>query len=132
MQIPHRNLTTQCKCRIFFEFRLKKSKLFAKEGRHLSILRSKWSKIKFNVQNCAFNRRKILKRSAIKAQHILKTLVRNATSAMSENKKLKHNATFAIAEIAESALCASNCALPTSGILPFFSLKFSNFHLPRQ
>ena len=34
---------------------------------------------------------------------------------MFQNKKLKRNATFAIAEVAEVALCASNCALPTSG-----------------
>ena len=45
----YRNFTTQCKYRIFFEFRRKKSKSFAKQGRHLSTLRSKWSKIKFNV-----------------------------------------------------------------------------------
>ena len=34
---------------------------------------------------------------------------------MFQNKKLKRNATSAIAEVAEVALCASNCALPTSG-----------------
>ena len=33
---------------------------------------------------------------------------------MFQNKKLKRNATSAIAEVAEVALCASNCALPTS------------------
>ena len=33
---------------------------------------------------------------------------------MFQNKKLKRNATYAIAEVAEVALCASNCALPTS------------------
>ena len=33
---------------------------------------------------------------------------------MIQNKKLKRNATYAIAEVAEVALCASNCALPTS------------------
>ena len=48
--------------------------------------------------------------SAIKAQQILKTVVRNATSAMFQNKKLKRNATSAIAEVAEVALRASNCA----------------------
>ena len=57
----------------------------------------------------------LLKRSAIKVQQILKALFRNATSAMFQNKKLKRNATSAIAEVAEVALCASNCALPTSG-----------------
>ena len=57
----------------------------------------------------------MLKRSAIKAHQILKTLVRNATFVMFENKKLKHNATSAIAEVAEVALCAFNCALPNSG-----------------
>ena len=35
---------------------------------------------------------------------------------MFQNKKLKRNATYAIAEVAEVALCASNCALPTSAI----------------
>ena len=34
---------------------------------------------------------------------------------MFQNKKLKRNATYAIAEVAEVALCASNCALPNSG-----------------
>ena len=34
---------------------------------------------------------------------------------MFQNKKLKRNATYAIAEVAKVALCASNCALPTSG-----------------
>ena len=53
------------------------------------------------------------KLSAIKAQQILKTLVRHATSTMFQNKKLKLNATFAIAEVAEVALWTSNCALPT-------------------
>ena len=47
-------------------------------------------------------------------QQILKALFRNATSAMFQNKKLKRNATSAIAEVAEVALCASDCALPTS------------------
>ena len=36
---------------------------------------------------------------------------------MFQNKKLKRNATYAIAEVAEVALCASNCALPTSGAI---------------
>ena len=44
----------------------------------------------------------------------LNALFRNATSAMFQTKKLKRNATYAIAEVAEVALCASNCALPTS------------------
>ena len=34
---------------------------------------------------------------------------------MFQNNKLKRNATYAIAEVVEVALCASNCALPTSG-----------------
>ena len=42
---------------------------------------------------------------------VLKALFRNETSAMFQNKKLKRNA---IAEVAEVALCAFNCALPTS------------------
>ena len=36
---------------------------------------------------------------------------------MFQNKKLKRNATYTIAEVAEVALCASNCALPTSDII---------------
>ena len=75
-------------------------------------MRLKWNKIKFNVKNCAFNQKKLWKRSATKTQQILKTLVRNATSAMFKNKKLNRNATSAIAEV---ALCASNCALTTFG-----------------
>ena len=59
--------------------------------------------------------KKFGKRCAIKAQQILKTLVRNVTSAMFQNKKLKRSATSAIAEVEEVALCASDCALPTSG-----------------
>ena len=54
-------------------------------------------------------------RSAIKAQQILKALFLNATFAIFQTKKLKRNATYAIAEVAKVALCASNCALPTSG-----------------
>ena len=64
---------------------------------------------------CAFNRKKIWKRCAIKMQQILKTLVRYATSALFKNKKLKRNAISAIAEVVEVALCASNCALPIFG-----------------
>ena len=44
-------------------------------------------------------------KSAIKAQQILQTLVRNATSTMFQNKKLKRNPTSAITEVAEVALC---------------------------
>ena len=44
---------------------------------------------------------------------------------MFQNKKLKRNATYAIAEVAEVALCASNCALPTSAS-PSKNLSFSN------
>ena len=45
-------------------------------------------------------KKKKFKRSAIKAQQILETLVRKATSAMFQNKKLKRYATSAIAEVA--------------------------------
>ena len=41
---------------------------------------------------------------------------------MFQNKKLKRNATSAIAEVAEVALCASNCALRTSDILLVYLL----------
>ena len=54
-------------------------------------------------------KKKNWKRSAIKAQQILKSLVRNPTSAMFQNKKLKRNATFAIAEVAEVALLIVLC-----------------------
>ena len=59
---------------------------------------------------------KKFKCSAIKAQQFLKTFVRNATFAIFENKKSKRNATSAIVDVAEVALCASNCALPTSAL----------------
>ena len=59
-----------------------------------------------NVYNCSINRNNFSKRTAIKAQQVLKTLVSNATSAMFKNKKLKRK-TSAIAEIAEVARCAS-------------------------
>ena len=42
-----------------------------------------------------------------------KTVVRNVTSALVQNKKWKRSTTFAIAEI---ALYASICALPTSDV----------------
>ena len=67
----------------------------------------------------------IEKKKKLKAQKILKALVRNATSAMFQNKKLKCNATSAIAEVVEVALCASNCALPTSAIMT--SVLLQNF-----
>ena len=50
----------------------------------------------------------------LKAQQIFKGLVPNVTSAMFQNRKLKRHPTFAIAEVAEVALCSSNCTLPTS------------------
>ena len=48
--------------------------------------------------------KKIWKHCAIKAQQILKTLVRNAASTMVQNKKLKRNATSAIALLIELCL----------------------------
>ena len=47
---------------------------------------------------------------------------------MFQNKNFKRNATYAIAEVAEVALCASNCALPTSGIFKQ-AIKFDLFFL---
>ena len=41
---------------------------------------------------------------------------------MFQNKKLKRNTTSATAEVAEVALCASNCALPTSDIYGITSI----------
>ena len=67
------------------------------------------------------------KRSAIKSQQMLKTVVRNATTAMFQNKKLKRNPTSAVAEVAEVALCASNCALLTSTI-PYTEIPLHGWH----
>ena len=60
-----------------------------------------------HIHSCSVNRNNFWKRTAIKAQQVLKILVSNATSAMFQNKKLKRNATSAIAEIAEVARCSS-------------------------
>ena len=46
---------------------------------------------------------------------------------MLQNKKLKRNATYAIAEVAEVALCASNCALPTSASFHFSNILVKSF-----
>ena len=42
---------------------------------------------------------------------------------MFQNKKLKRNATSAIAEVGEIALCASNCALPTSAPVEYAAIS---------
>ena len=64
------------------------------------------------------------KRSAIKAQQILKTLVRNATFTMFQNKKLKHNATSAFAEVAKVVLCSSTCAYSPRAALDLHVFHF--------
>ena len=38
---------------------------------------------------------------------------------LEDSTSVKHNATYAIAEVSEVALCASNCALPTSATYSF-------------
>ena len=45
LNFRNRNFTAQSKYRIFLELRLKKSKSYAKQGRHLSTLRSKRVKL---------------------------------------------------------------------------------------
>ena len=98
---PKRNFTSAIK----ISRHMQSSKLFAEEGRYLSILQSKWDKIKFNLQNYAINRKKKKKknwkRSPTNFKHFL---VRNATSAMFQNKKLTLNAPSLISEV---ALCPS-------------------------
>ena len=55
-------------------------------------------------------------RNAIKRKKDLFSLKRSATCAMAKNNLLKRFATSARAEVAQLALCASNCGMPTSGI----------------
>ena len=53
-------------------------------------------------------------RNAIKRKKDLFSLKRSATCAMAKNNLLKRFATSAQAEVAQLALCASNCGMPTS------------------
>ena len=53
-------------------------------------------------------------RNAIKRRKDLFSLKRSATCAMAKNNLLKRFATPARAEVAQLALCASNCGMPTS------------------
>ena len=53
-------------------------------------------------------------RNAIKRKKDLFSLKRSATCAMAKNNLLKRFATSARAEVAQLALCASNCGMPTS------------------
>ena len=53
-------------------------------------------------------------RNAIKRKKDLFFLKRSATCAMAKNNLLKRFATSARAEVAQLALCASNCGMPTS------------------
>ena len=54
-------------------------------------------------------------RNAIKRKKDLFSLKRSATCAMAKNNLLKRYATSPRAEVAQLALCASNCGMPTSG-----------------
>ena len=54
-------------------------------------------------------------RNAIKRKKDLFSLKRSATCAIAKNNLLKRFATSARAEVAQLALCASNCEMPTSG-----------------
>ena len=53
-------------------------------------------------------------RNAIKLKKDLFSLKRSATCAMAKNNLLKRFATSARAEVAQLALCASNCGMPSS------------------
>ena len=54
-------------------------------------------------------------RNAIKRKKDLFSLKRSATCAMAKNNLLKRFATSVRGEVAQLALCASNCGMPTSG-----------------
>ena len=88
----------------------KKSRQFAKKGRHLSIVRSKWNKIKFMYKIA------LLTEKSLKAKRN-----RNATNSKDfdlqrnfcnvSKQKIKAQSNFR-----NCGSCASKCALPTSGI----------------
>ena len=108
------NFTTQGKYRTFCNFWPKRVNNLLKKADIYQYFDRNGTKLRSMYRIALLTEKKVWKRSAIKAQQILKALFRNATSAMFQNKKLKRNATSAIAQVAEVALCASNCALPTS------------------
>ena len=56
-------------------------------------------------------------RNAIKRKKDLFSLKRSATCVKAKNNLLKRFATSARAEVAQLALCASNCGMPTSALL---------------
>ena len=62
-----------------------------------------------------------LVRNAIKRKKDLFSLKRSATCAMAKNNLLKRFATSRT-EVAQLALCASNCGMPTSG--PYYILYY--------
>ena len=69
-------------------------------------------------------------RNAIKRKKDLFSLKRSATCAMAKNNLLKRFATSARAEVAQLALCASNCGMPTSAMHHvFFDNFFSSYDL---
>ena len=63
-------------------------------------------------------------RNAIKRKKDLFSLKRSAICAMAKNNLLKRFATSARAEVAQLALCASNCGMPTSEHLSFYRTVF--------
>ena len=65
-------------------------------------------------------------RNAIKRKKDLFSLKRSATCAMAKNNLLKRFATSARAEVAQLALCASNCGMPTSALYNIidFEIKY--------
>ena len=62
-------------------------------------------------------------RNAIKRKKDLFSSKRSASCAMAKNNLLKRFATSAGAEVAQLALCASNCGMPTSFLTHIFNLS---------
>ena len=69
-------------------------------------------------------------RNAIKRKKDLFSLKRSATCAIAKNNLLKRFATSARAEVAQLALCASNCGMPTSALQHVIFQKFPGEHTP--
>ena len=99
----NRNFTIQCKYCIFCNFRQKRiNNLLKKAGIYQNYARNE-------MKSSSVYRTALLIEKELKAQQILKTLVRRTISAMFWNKKLKRNATSAIVEVAKVALLIAVC-----------------------
>ena len=68
--------------------------------------------------------------NAIKRKKDLFSLKRSATCAMAKNNLLKRFATSARAEVAQLALCASNCGMPTSANIYTALIIYRSFKPP--